>query len=80
MFASDEILPPDPEGLEVMHDREYRVRDARDVEEVLDWARARSKEWAVYIELATEADSLAAARIAGIDPTQGEAFTVRAEL
>ena len=26
MFRSDTILPPDPEGLEVLHDREYRVR------------------------------------------------------
>jgi Protein of unknown function (DUF2889) len=26
MFRPDEILPPDPEGLEVLHDREYRVR------------------------------------------------------
>lgn len=26
MFSRDEILPPDPEGLEVLHDREYRVR------------------------------------------------------
>ena len=26
MFASDEILPPDPPDLEVLHDREYRVR------------------------------------------------------
>ena len=26
MFRSDEILPPDPDGLEVLHDREYRVR------------------------------------------------------
>jgi hypothetical protein len=26
MFRGDEILPPDPEGLEVLHDREYRVR------------------------------------------------------
>jgi hypothetical protein len=29
MFRSDEILPPDPEGLEVLHDREYRVRAFR---------------------------------------------------
>ncbi|MET0326570.1 MAG: DUF2889 domain-containing protein [Ilumatobacteraceae bacterium] len=26
MFRTDSILPPDPEGLEVLHDREYRVR------------------------------------------------------
>lgn len=26
MFLTDEILPPDPDGLEVLHDREYRVR------------------------------------------------------
>ena len=26
MFRADEILPPDPDGLEVLHDREYRVR------------------------------------------------------
>ena len=26
MFRTDAILPPDPEGLEVLHDREYRVR------------------------------------------------------
>ena len=29
MFATDEILPPDPEGLDVLHDREYRVRAFR---------------------------------------------------
>jgi Protein of unknown function (DUF2889) len=29
MFATDEILPPDPESLEVLHDREYRVRAFR---------------------------------------------------
>jgi len=29
MFRHDEILPPDPEGLEVLHDREYRVRAFR---------------------------------------------------
>jgi hypothetical protein len=29
MFRRDEILPPDPEGLEVLHDREYRVRAFR---------------------------------------------------
>jgi hypothetical protein len=29
MFRSDEILPPDPDGLEVLHDREYRVRAFR---------------------------------------------------
>ena len=29
MFASDPILPPDPEGLDVLHDREYRVRGYR---------------------------------------------------
>ena len=28
-FATDPILPPDPEGLEVLHDREYRVRAFR---------------------------------------------------
>ena len=26
MFATDSILPPDPDGLDVLHDREYRVR------------------------------------------------------
>ena len=26
MFRAGEILPPDPDGLEVLHDREYRVR------------------------------------------------------
>lgn len=29
MFRTDEILPPDPEGLDVLHDREYRVRAFR---------------------------------------------------
>jgi hypothetical protein len=29
MFRSDSILPDDPEGLEVLHDREYRVRAFR---------------------------------------------------
>jgi len=29
MFRTDSILPPDPEGLEVLHDREYRVRAYR---------------------------------------------------
>jgi hypothetical protein len=29
MFRADEILPPDPEGLDVLHDREYRVRAFR---------------------------------------------------
>ncbi len=29
IFASDPILPPDPDDLEVLHDREYRVRAYR---------------------------------------------------
>lgn len=29
MFLADSILPPDPDGLEVLHDREYRVRAYR---------------------------------------------------
>ena len=29
IFASDSILPPDPDDLEVLHDREYRVRAYR---------------------------------------------------
>ena len=29
MFSTDEILPPDPDGLDVLHDREYRVRAFR---------------------------------------------------
>ena len=29
MFRAEEILPPDPDGLEVLHDREYRVRAFR---------------------------------------------------
>ena len=29
LFDRGEILPPDPEGLEVLHDREYRVRAFR---------------------------------------------------
>jgi Protein of unknown function (DUF2889) len=33
MFRTDEILPPDPEGLEVLHDREYRVRAFRVAED-----------------------------------------------
>jgi Protein of unknown function (DUF2889) len=28
-FATDAILPPDPDGLEVIHEREYRVRSYR---------------------------------------------------
>jgi hypothetical protein len=28
-FATDSILPPDPDGVEVLHDREYRVRAYR---------------------------------------------------
>lgn len=28
-FADDSILPPDPEGLSILHDREYRVRAYR---------------------------------------------------
>jgi hypothetical protein len=28
-FATDSILPPDPDGLDVLHDREYRVRAYR---------------------------------------------------
>ena len=32
MFRTDPILPPDPEGLEVLHDREYRVRAFRTAE------------------------------------------------
>lgn len=35
MFASDPILPADPEGLEVLHDREYRVRAFRTDEDRL---------------------------------------------
>ena len=35
MFRSDTILPPDPEGLEVLHDREYRVRAYRVSDEEL---------------------------------------------
>jgi hypothetical protein len=29
MFATDSILPPEPEGLETLHDREYRIRAFR---------------------------------------------------
>jgi hypothetical protein len=29
VFHADEIIPPDPDGLEVLHDREYRVRAFR---------------------------------------------------
>jgi hypothetical protein len=28
-FADDPILPPDPDGLDVLHEREYRVRSYR---------------------------------------------------
>ena len=28
-FDRSEILPPDPDGLEILHDREYRVRAFR---------------------------------------------------
>lgn len=35
LFADDSILPPDPDGLEVLHDREYRVRAYRRSDELL---------------------------------------------
>ncbi len=35
MFATDTILPADPEGMEVLHDREYRVRAFRTAEDRL---------------------------------------------
>jgi hypothetical protein len=35
LFADDAILPPAPEGLEVLHDREYRVRAFRKSDEVI---------------------------------------------
>lgn len=35
MFATDPILPPDPDGLEVLHDREYRVRAFRTADDHL---------------------------------------------
>ena len=35
MFRTDSILPPDPAGLEVLHDREYRVRAYRTTEDRL---------------------------------------------
>jgi hypothetical protein len=35
MFRTDPILPPDPDGLEVLHDREYRVRAFRTAEDRL---------------------------------------------
>jgi hypothetical protein len=35
MFATDPILPTDPDGLEVLHDREYRVRAFRTADDNL---------------------------------------------
>jgi hypothetical protein len=35
LFATDSILPPDPDGLEVLHDREYRVRAFRRSDDLL---------------------------------------------
>lgn len=35
LFASDTILPPAPDGLEVLHDREYRVRAFRKADDLL---------------------------------------------
>jgi hypothetical protein len=35
LFADDAILPPAPEGLEVLHDREYRVRAFRKADDVI---------------------------------------------
>jgi hypothetical protein len=26
MFRTDAVIPPDPDGLDVLHDRDYRVR------------------------------------------------------
>ena len=34
-FATDSILPPDPDDLEVLHDREYRVRAYRSADDRL---------------------------------------------
>lgn len=35
MFSTDPILPPDPDGLEALHDREYRVRAFRTADDNL---------------------------------------------
>lgn len=35
IFADDPILPPEPDGLEVLHDREYRVRAYRKSDDVV---------------------------------------------
>lgn len=35
LFADDPILPPEPDGLEVLHDREYRVRAYRKADDLL---------------------------------------------
>jgi hypothetical protein len=35
LFADDPILPADPEGLEVLHDREYRIRAYRKADDLL---------------------------------------------
>ncbi len=35
LFADDPILPPDPDELDVMHDREYRVRAYRKSDDLL---------------------------------------------
>jgi len=35
LFADDSIIPAEPDGLEVLHDREYRVRAYRKADDVL---------------------------------------------
>lgn len=35
LFADDSIVPPDPDDLEVLHDREYRVRAYRKADDLL---------------------------------------------
>lgn len=72
---------PDPgTGFELGYlAEEFRVLSADHVEAVIEWARDRSAQWAVYVELSTEDGHPVVARIAGTDPAQGEPFEVRAE-
>ena len=52
MFASDPILPPDPDGMDVLHDREYRVRGYRvsDEELLIRGAVRDQKPPGLYVE------------------------------
>ncbi|WP_210650492.1 hypothetical protein [Nocardioides sp. SYSU D00065] len=64
--------PPGVEQQHVMwHCDEYRLRDAVDVEEVLDWARAEARQdqsFVVYVEQ-RDAERSGLVRLLGVDPT-----------